>query len=176
MVKEPKTLAGQLSTGDFDRGRNGSSPPLPPNRTGGSPASGSPVSGSPRRGLEQSFVGFYKAEKSMNPKESVGPAKTPPLRLTATHAAARVEGLWILSIRLNHTPPFTPLTRASSMRSVHTWRSTQSQSLGLASPACIAPSGTTAGCVSSCVVFTHPPSCIPLLHRHYPASTLLWML
>ena len=37
----------------FDRGRERrlDSLPLPPNRTGGSPASGSPVSGSPQRGL-----------------------------------------------------------------------------------------------------------------------------
>jgi len=30
---------------NVDRGRDGSSPPLPPNRTGGFPASGSPVGG-----------------------------------------------------------------------------------------------------------------------------------
>jgi ABC-type multidrug transport system ATPase subunit len=33
-----------------DRGREGSSPPLPPNRAGGSPAHGSPVVGFPHRG------------------------------------------------------------------------------------------------------------------------------
>jgi len=46
--------------------------PLPPNRTGGSPASGSPVGGSPTRGPEQGFIGFYKAEKPMLPKEWLG--------------------------------------------------------------------------------------------------------
>src|SRR4030042_1440404 len=48
--------------------------PLPPNRTGGSPASGSPVGGSPTRGPEQGFMGSYKAEKPMLPKELVRPA------------------------------------------------------------------------------------------------------
>ena len=49
-------------------------PPLPPNRTGGSPASGSPVGGFTSRGLEQSSMGFYKAEKPMIPKEAIWPA------------------------------------------------------------------------------------------------------
>src|SRR5437870_8510867 len=47
---------------------------LPPNRTGGSPASGSPVSGSPPRGLTQLRLGLCKREQPLRGKESIGPA------------------------------------------------------------------------------------------------------
>src|SRR5438034_10388378 len=48
--------------------------PLPPNRTGGFPASGSPVSGSPPRGLTQRRLGLCKREQPLRGKESIGPA------------------------------------------------------------------------------------------------------
>src|SRR5437588_6039930 len=41
-------------------------------------------------------------------------------RLTARHPARSVSSAYTLSIRLYHRPPFTPLSRASSMRSVQT--------------------------------------------------------
>src|SRR5208337_4366693 len=37
----------------FDRGRESETLPLPPNRTGGSPASGSPVGGLTRKGTDE---------------------------------------------------------------------------------------------------------------------------
>ena len=54
-----------------------------------------------------------------------------------------------LSIRLNHTPPFTPCSRASSMRSVQIERSTQSHSCGRVSPVCLAELHTGTGVASS---------------------------
>src|ERR1700740_1912029 len=47
--------------------------PLPPNRTGGSPASGSPVDGSPARGLANLRIGVLQAKKPMVGKEDIGP-------------------------------------------------------------------------------------------------------
>src|SRR3989449_2636512 len=48
--------------------------PLPPNRTGGSPASGSPVGGSPRQGLTGLNMGSYKSEQPLLSKERIRPA------------------------------------------------------------------------------------------------------
>ena len=39
----------------------------------------------------------------------------------------------------------------------------------------LAPKGIVSGFASARLAFTHPPPYIPSLHRHYPASTLLWM-
>src|SRR5947208_11266558 len=71
--------------------------PLPPNRTGGSPASGSPVGGSPPRGLTQRRLGLCKREQPLRGKESIGPAlmiapsaPTAPL-LTLTQKARSEE-------------------------------------------------------------------------------------
>src|SRR5437870_12568754 len=71
--------------------------PLPPNRTGGSPASGSPVGGSPPRGLTQRRLGLCKREQPLRGKESIGPAlmiapsaPTAPL-LTLTQKAAQTH-------------------------------------------------------------------------------------
>src|SRR5437867_11095073 len=70
---------------------------LPPNRTGGFPASGSPVSGSPPRGLTQRRLGLCKREQPLRGKESIGPAlmiapsaPTAPL-LTLTQKAAQTH-------------------------------------------------------------------------------------
>ena len=61
------------------------------------------------------------------------------------------------------------------MRSVHTERSTQSHFPGRVPPGCLAPPrGTGTGVPSSGMVIAHPPSYTPLLHGHYPASSLLW--
>ena len=55
------------------------------------------------------------------------------------------------------------------MRSVQTLGSTQGQRPRI-SPACLALAGTDARCLSVCPSFTHPPSCLPLLHARYGAS------
>ena len=59
-----------------DRGRESelSALPLPPNRTGGFPASGSPVGGSPRCGLTGEGMGCGQAIEPLRRKERVGPA------------------------------------------------------------------------------------------------------
>jgi hypothetical protein len=58
---------------------------LPPNRTGGSPASGSPVGSSPPRGLTQRRRGMCKREQPLRGKESIGPTLmiTPPTAATS---------------------------------------------------------------------------------------------
>src|SRR5213593_571175 len=47
--------------------------PLPPNRTGGSPASGSPVGGSPARGLTTLRAGGRQRKQPLRSKERIGP-------------------------------------------------------------------------------------------------------
>src|SRR5437867_11245483 len=47
--------------------------PLPPNRTGGSPASGSPVDGSPRGGLDETTMGRVQAVQPMCVEVGIGP-------------------------------------------------------------------------------------------------------
>src|SRR5512139_724942 len=61
--------------------------PLPPNRTGGSPASGSPVSGSPVTGLTSYRMCRYKREQPVLAKECIGP--TLVVAATSTASAAR---------------------------------------------------------------------------------------
>jgi hypothetical protein len=68
------------------------------------------------------------------------------------------------ALRLNHTPPFTPFTRAATMRSVQTACSVGSIS-NQTSPACVALAGTNAGGCSGCPSITHPPSCGPFAPR-----------
>jgi len=58
------------------------------------------------------------------------------------------------------------------MRSVQTVGSTHAQRARI-SPPCGAVAGTTDGVCSIVLSFTLPPSCLPWLHGHYPASTLL---
>src|SRR3989441_3515425 len=66
--------------------------PLPPNRTGGFPASGSPVGGSPPRGLTQRRMGLCKREQPLLRKESIGPAlMIAPTPSPATAVAALLE-------------------------------------------------------------------------------------
>ena len=67
----------------------------------------------------------------------------PLFAATYFQAAFNVQGLYTLSIRLYHFPPFTPLPRAANIRSVHTDASTHSHRTGLqASAPCLATSGT----------------------------------
>src|SRR5258708_22479650 len=47
--------------------------PLPPNRTGGSPASGSPVDGSPSRGLTRRRMGCFQTVQPLLGKERIRP-------------------------------------------------------------------------------------------------------
>src|SRR4030042_404573 len=91
----------------------------------------------------------------------------PLFLFTVAQAAYRVPGLKTLSIRLNHTPPFTPFMRASSMRSVQIDCSTQSHFSGRVSPGCLASFRTPPGLTSSHLAKAHPPSYTPLLHGHY---------
>ena len=71
-------------------------------------------------------------------------------------------------------PSFTPFSRAANMRSVHTSGFTHDHRARM-SPSCLG-STTDEGFNSSGMSFTPPPSCLPLLHGHYPASSLLWRL
>src|SRR4029077_8647708 len=77
-----------------------------------------------------------------------------------------------LSINLNHLPPSIPVSRVANMRSVQTTGSTHAQRAPI-SPSCGAVTGTADGVCSAVLSFTLPPSCLPWLHGHYPASTLL---
>ena len=43
-------------------------------------------------------------------------------------------------------------------------------------PVRLALAGITTGGFSVALNVTSPPSCTPWLHRHYPASSLLWVL
>ena len=55
-------------------GRSGCPSPLPPNRTGGFPASGFPVGGSPRRGLTDPNPSDTERPHGPNPNRACGPA------------------------------------------------------------------------------------------------------
>ena len=83
----------------------------------------------------------------------------------------------VKAIRLNHFPPFTPVSRAVNMRSVQTHDLVHAQR-ARTSPACLALSAegspvTSAGGSFMGLIFPHPSPCVPWLHRHYPASSLL---
>src|SRR6202035_1698375 len=69
-------------------------------------------------------------------------------------------------------PPSIPVSRVANMRSVQTSVSTHAHRARI-SPSCGALSGTVGGLCSCVLSFTLPPSCLPLLHGHYPASALL---
>src|SRR5574344_1573346 len=99
----------------------------------------------------------------------------PALDLTFAHASSSVPSADTLSIRLNHRFPFTPLSRAVSMRSDHTPGSAPATGR-TASPPCLSLTGTDGGFVSLDVLIARSPSWVPSLHRRYPASTLLWTL
>src|ERR1700720_332916 len=96
----------------------------------------------------------------------------PPLATTFSSALPRFFGLQTLSISLNHFPPSIPVSRVANMRSVQTSVSTHAHRARI-SPSCGALSGTVGGLCSCVLSFTLPPSCLPLLHGHYPASALL---
>src|SRR5271154_3909345 len=86
----------------------------------------------------------------------------PLFRSTFCHAASRVVGRMVLSTRLNHLPPLTPLPSADTMRSVQIEASIHHQVRGCppaTSPPCIA---LTALSGLSC--FTQPS------HIQLPAS------
>ncbi len=70
----------------------------------------------------------------------------------------------------------TPRSRAVSMQAVQTAGSVRVQ---LCEPLRRVESEDLGHCAqvgSGSLVVSHPPSCVPSLHRHYPASTLLWTL
>jgi len=71
-----------------------------------------------------------------------------------------------LVIRLCHLPPLTPISRAVSMRSVHSVGSHQDQRSWIDSSR-LASSGTDEEDNVEGVDFTHSPTCIPWLHSHY---------
>jgi hypothetical protein len=92
-------------------------PPLPPNRTGGSPAYGSPVDGLPTGGLDETKMGCVQAVQPM---------------------------LVEVGVRPTLLPPCTPVSSVSNMRSVHTHGFAQSLGEG-GSPAGVAAKGTVTG-------------------------------
>src|SRR5215472_12382492 len=67
--RRPGSISPTIGVGRTDWVRS----PLPPNRTGGSPASSSPVDGSPARGLTDLSIGVVQGEKPMFGKEGIGP-------------------------------------------------------------------------------------------------------
>src|SRR6266404_2126303 len=96
-----------------DRGRERrlDSLPLPPNRTGGSPASGSPVSGSPRRGLMR--VQGRQREHSMHFDEHQHPfgqsdGLTAGVPVCLAHLGTRT-GVAVIVLRYSNPPSCTPL-------------------------------------------------------------------
>jgi len=117
-----------------DRGREGSSPPLPPNRACGSPAHGSPVGGF--------LIG------------SLSPAARRGIKRTARQRQRR---RWASVDWLYHLPPSTPLTSAETMRSVQIAASTPG--ISWASAPRIAPFGTVAAFIGcSLSLHTHLPA------------------
>lgn len=96
----------------------------------------------------------------------------PSLRRTRSQDARRFFGEYTLSIKLNQTPPFTPFSRAPSIRSVHTVGSVHAHR-ERASPPCPGPKATDGGFVSLGVTFTIPSSWPLSLHVRYDASQLL---
>jgi len=85
----------------------------------------------------------------------------PLFDLTLRQAASRFPRAYTLSIRLNQTPPFTPLSRAASMRFVQTHRSTHTHRAGMSTP-CLAPIPGTGG--------VSPGSSGLSIAHHLPAS------
>ena len=81
--------------------------------------------------------------------------------------------LMILSIKLYHLPPCTPVARAPRIRSVPTAGSTQPQGAGVSSAGLAGKARTRAEEPSGVWAFTSQPPCVPLLHGRYPASSLL---
>ena len=78
---------------------------------------------------------------------------------------------------LYHFPPWTPLSSAANMRSVHTEASTQLQSRFRASAPCLANhSGTDDASPVLCLTtdLPHPPSCPPSLCVAYAPHALPW--
>src|SRR5208282_4778867 len=95
-----------------------------------------------------------------------------PLATTFCSDRPRFFGLHTFSISLNHFPPSIPVSRVANLLSVQTTGSTHAHRARI-SPSCGAFPGTAAGVCSDLLSFTLPPSCLPLLHGHYPASSLL---
>src|SRR6266540_3345805 len=91
----------------------------------------------------------------------------PSLAFTLVNAAARLEGAWTLSIRLNHLPPLTPFSRAVNIRVVQTAGSTQdhrrfiSISAWASSYCLVHQSDTLIDLFPVVWSFTSPPSCAP---------------
>ena len=90
----------------------------------------------------------------------------PWLRTTCAVALCRFSRFQTLSIKLNHWPPLTPLSRVSNMRSVHTLASVHAHFGGTSLP-CLAR-GTPGRSNCDWASFTLPLSCPPSLHGRYP--------
>src|SRR4051794_17194432 len=108
----------------------------------------------------------------------------PRFRLTRFHAALSVSVSYTLSISEYHLPPFTPLSRASSMRSVQTLGSVHSHRASTSLPRLAI--GTSESCSSVRLFLTHhlPVSLgstpVTALHGYYgdsdslPSAPFLW--
>ena len=112
-------------------------PPRPPNRTCGFPAYGSPVGGfligSVSRSARPCEVRAARHRRRKRWASADGRHSSPrsqPLVLLAQNRAQPSAGEPILSIRLYHRPPLTPLSSADTMRSVQTEASTHDQLRG----------------------------------------------
>src|SRR5436190_4116693 len=107
-------------------------------------------------------MGGSQVEQPMIGKVGVGPALT------------------ILSINLNHVPPFTPFSRVVNMRSVETWGLVHDQRSRTTPPGLAryrqGRSGIGGGVDSLRSFIPHPPSCVPSLLGSYSVSSLLWTL
>ena len=132
-------------------GTTGITSPLPPNRTGGFPAYGSPVDGSPFSRADFFSTDCVAGEQPAFGKMRVGPS-------------------------LGHIPPFTPVSRVASIRSVQT-HGTAHAHRARTSPACLVPLSpdTRAGSrwFSMSPFIPHPSSCRPSLQTVSRPSTLL---
>jgi len=117
----------------------GLAPPLPPNRTGGFPASGSPVSGVSVR-LTIGTGAMFQTKQPLRRK--------PAVLVVGPLCSSRV------SMRSVHTECST-----------HHQRSRMSAACGGE----VTPATAAARLVSSFVIdFTPPLPCVPSLHGHYP--------
>ena len=148
--------AAQPEGRQHDRGRESQLkfwPPLPPNRTGGFPASGSPVGGLTSERIDGSPAGLrvrrttpgrHRRHSANTENQAEPPASFDPLfRGPSTCGEFRP--------RLGAGPSGQSLASVSS----HVRHCTEGLSVGLLTP--------------------HPPSYTPSLHGSYPASSLLWV-
>jgi hypothetical protein len=180
-------------------------PPLPPNRTGGSPASGSPVSGLSSR-LNIGAGAMFQTEQAPFRKPAVGPPSaicltqpvagsllpfaqhrsqaTPQPAVRPTEARAMTVSEVAIPTAQGRVDLGNNLARTSSVGAPCQRSQLLLQFLEaflarpFLPPAEVPGPATIAGWLlgSGFRYLSPPPSCLPWLHGHYPASSLLWRL